>query len=90
MTHIVPTAADGAPLDNVTDDQMAAMEQAMRQAGDAPWSGDMAAALECCDRGWLSAAHGALAQDARAGLFYLITVSGAAVVFRERNRRATA
>lgn len=73
--------------DSVTDDQLAAMKQAVGRVGQEPWLGGMSAALECCDRGWLSVevlANGAL--NDRASVFYLITEPGAAVLGRERRR----
>jgi hypothetical protein len=65
MTKIFPIRPDGA-----TDDQLAAMMQAVGRTGDEPWVGDMGAALECCDRGWLSVAHLSDRSDDRNGVFY--------------------
>lgn len=82
MTKIIPITSD-----NVTDGQIAAMRQAIDRIGDEPWIGEMGAALECCDRGWLSVAHlSHSAPNERDGVFYLMTVSGAAVMRRERGR----
>jgi hypothetical protein len=81
--------ADFYPIkgDSVTDDQLAAMRQAAGRLGEEAWVGDMAAALECCDRGWLSVAHLSNGLDDRESVFYLITVRGAAVLRRQQGRR---
>jgi hypothetical protein len=82
MTKIFPIRPDSA-----TDDQLAALRQAIGRTGDEAWVGDMGAALECCDRGWLSVAHLSDRSNDRDGVFYLITVRGAAVLRREQTRR---
>ena len=82
MKQIFPAGPD-----SVTDDQLAAMSQAVGRSGGEPWLGDMSAALECCDRGWLSIAHLPTQPDEQEGVFYLITARGAAVMRREDVRR---
>jgi hypothetical protein len=82
MTKIIPIKSD-----YVTDGQLSAMRQAIGRTGCEPWIGEMGAALECCDRGWLSVAHLSQAElSERDSVYYLITVSGAAVARRERGR----
>lgn len=84
MPQIIPFKSD-----HVTNGQFAAMRQAIGRMGCEPWIGEMGAALECCDRGWLSVAHLPQTESSeREGVFYLITVSGAAVFRRANDSRA--
>jgi hypothetical protein len=72
--------------DSVTDDQLAAIRQAAGRVGHEKWVGDMAAALECCDQRLLTVAH-LNASEGREGVFFVLTVRGAAVLRRQGHRQ---